>query len=173
MLPDLLDGIEVARVSNEKEVSMKRIVSPLLIILMGCTGCGTVSGPAEEEKSSVRYFAARTPPELVWQAPRLRNLEVLVGVDGQKNYESLLDMDSSQWDDFAEILKSQNDSQIMIRWKERGKVTERPLSEMLPWAKPDLRKDIKAVYLGGTRDETANRRLPPHESRVDIGIVMK
>jgi len=126
------------------------------------------------EGHGVVYFDAKTFPRLVWGMERLKILEYLVCPDpaprgiGSKSYESLAGMTAKNLAAFAEACRKGR--AIWLRWTGQSKGV--PLKTALPWARPGKFSPKTGLGLGGQHDEAANKRLPPHKTQIQIGVVL-
>jgi hypothetical protein len=118
----------------------------------------------------VLWFDARTFAKTEMGIERLARLEYLVCPDevSGKRYECLAGLPAAEWEAFGAAYAE--DRALLLRWRGAdGRIVEVPLADALPWAKPRP-LESHGLLIGGNHDERENRRLPPHETPIQIGI---
>jgi hypothetical protein len=148
---------------------MRYVLVALLAALLGCLGACTVDAPPHSESCELRHFEARTP-SFRW---RLDGLEVFAGKEGNKDHEALLDMESSEWERLASLLKLRPNAELWLHWKEDGKQIERRLSTVLPWARLIVRNEAICLGEHDHRNERSNPLLPPDGSAVEVAVILR
>ena len=128
------------------------------------------------ENGPVIYYDAKTFPERALGVVRLSTLEYLVCPEppppkgGSKAYECLAGMAPAEWERFGEAYRPEH--KLQFRWFfGLGALIETPLERALPWAEP-RKAEAHGLLIGGNHDETKNKLLPPHETPIQIGIVL-
>jgi hypothetical protein len=122
----------------------------------------------------VLFFDARTFARVERGIERLSTLEYLVcpappaGGPPGKSYECLAGLEAPEWEAFGACYRP--GCAISLRWRAAdGAVTGVALADALPWARAGA-LDGAGLKIGGNHDERGNRRLPPHETPIQVGI---
>ncbi len=125
------------------------------------------------EGKLIVWFDARTFGRVEMGIERLSTLEYLVCPvvpGGGKSYECLAGMVEAEWEAF--VAAYEPGSKLLLKWRgPEGKSVEVPLADALAWAKPGA-PDAAGLLIGGNHDERENPRLPPHETAIQIGVVL-
>jgi hypothetical protein len=119
------------------------------------------------EGGAVVYFDART-----FEDPkRLAVLEYLVA-SREQSYECLARMEPDVWAAFARAWSAERP--IVLRWRDaEGGLTTVALKDVLPWVEKPRLYETSGLMIGGNHDERANRRLPPDDTPLRIGLVLE
>jgi len=106
-------------------------------------------------------------------APRLQMLEYLAMPEaGEKAHECLAVVAPKDWPALQLAVQS-TQREIELRWTdEQHQPICRKLADLLPWANLDA-SDAMGIGLGGNKDESRNRLLPPDNTPIQIAIRLR
>ncbi len=152
-LPDALSEKILWRLCAGRTAKGKRILYCAAHTFVG-------QGRGFERLRALEYLACPMSPG--WRRPAKH-------YEG-KSYESLAGMYPDEWQAFAAVFRA--DRSIFLRWFSKdGQLRSVALEKMLPWAKPRALEE-SGLMIGNNHDERENALLPPHETAIQIGVVL-